>query len=124
MGAHRQGEPDSDGGVAVRALLTGEHARRQSLAVKLETLFKSRPGEWIPMRELADVGGVGGWRTRLSELGRRTVDPMHIEHNDKNGAASCHRYLPYVPLGRPADVPVPDRWPAFDAPIQETWRLT
>lgn len=78
--------------------LRSELQRRQSCASQLETLLKSRPGEWIPMRELAAVGGIGGWRTRLSELGRRKVEPLQIEHNGKNGAASCHRYLPYVPV--------------------------
>ena len=31
-------------------------------------LFRSRPGEWITMQELAHVGGIGGWRTRCSQL--------------------------------------------------------
>lgn len=104
--------------------LHAERQRRQSLSQQLETLLKARPGEWIPMRELASVGGIGGWRTRLSEMGRRRVDPLHIEHNGLNGAASCHRYLPYAPLGRDASVPAADRWPVFDAPSQEPWNLT
>ncbi len=89
--------------------MTTEHQRRQTLAQKLEDLLKSRPGEWIALHELAAVGGIGGWRTRLSELGRRSVDPLTIEHNGKNGAASAHRYLPWVPLGRAADVEPPDQ---------------
>jgi len=36
---------------------------------------------------------------------------------------SEYRYLVHAPLGRSADVPVPDHWPAFDAPIQEPWSL-
>ena len=86
-----------------------EHQRRQSLAAKLEAFLKARPGEWISMQELAQVGGIGGWRTRLSELGRRKVDPLYVVHNGKNGAASAHRYLPWRPLGRSADVPPPDQ---------------
>lgn len=99
-----------------------EQRRRASLASKLEELLKSRPGEWIPMADLAKVGGIGGWRTRLSEL--RLERDMRIDWNGKNGAASCHRFLPYAPLGRSADVPKPDAWPAMDAPIREPWSLT
>ena len=91
------------------ASLEYEAIRRQSLAAQLEAELKSRPGEWIPMRELAAIGGIGGWRTRLSELGRRAVDPLHIEHNGKNGAASMYRYRPHTPLGRDAAEPVSQR---------------
>lgn len=83
--------------------LASEISRRQSLASKLEDYLKARPGEWLTMDELAKVGGLGGWRTRLSELGRRTVDPLTIEHNKMNGAASRHRYLPWKPQGPSAD---------------------
>ncbi len=101
-----------------------ELARRQSLAAQLEALLRSKPGEWISIQELAQIGGIGGWRTRLSELSRRKVDPMHIAHNGKNGAASCHRYLPHEPLGRDATEPIADRWPIVGAPYAETFRLT
>ncbi len=74
--------------------MRSEFARRASLADQLEALFRSRPNEWISITELARVGGVGGWRTRCSELTRRTVNPLHLEHNGKNGAASGHRYVP------------------------------
>ena len=95
------------------AALTSERERRQNCSMKLEALLKSRPGEWIPIRELAAAGGIGGWRTRLSEMGLRKVDPLHLEHNGKNGAASCHRYLPWKPLGRAADVEPADQMEMF-----------
>lgn len=79
--------------------LATELARRETCQQKLEAFLKSRPTEWIPMRELADVGGIGGWRTRLSELALRKTDPLRLEWNGKSGAASCHRYLPWEPLG-------------------------
>jgi hypothetical protein len=106
--------------------LRSELQRRESCAAKLETLLKSRPGEWIPMHDLAAVGGIGGWRTRLSELGRRAIDPLTIEHNGCNGAASCHRYLANQPLGRDATVPQWKSWPIEGSPFAEaeTWRLT
>lgn len=79
--------------------LCAERVRRETLAAKLERHLKAHAGEWISLRELGDIGGIGGWRSRLSDLARRKVDPMHIEWNRKNGSASCHRYLPYVALG-------------------------
>src|SRR4051794_6526025 len=93
--------------------LRAELQRRGNCADKPGALLKARPVEWIPMQELAAVGGIGGWRTRLSELGRRKVDPLRIEHNGKNGHLSAHRYLPSVPTS----------WPVFDAPSQEPWTL-
>ncbi len=73
-----------------------ERARRQSLSAKLEAYLKDHQGEWIPIRDLALIGGIGGWRTRLSELTRRQIEPMRIEHNGLNGSRSCHRYVPCV----------------------------
>lgn len=100
-----------------------EIQRRASLKDRIEALFRSRPGEWISITELADIGGVGGWRTRKCELENRKIDPMHIEHNGLNGAASAHRFLPHTPLGRDASVPAPDRWPSF-GPYTDTFTLT
>lgn len=80
-----------------------ELARRHSRADALEALLRSHPGRWFSLTELAHVGGIGGWRTRLSELSR--LRDMRIEWNGKNGAASMHRFLPYEPLGRDAAMP-------------------
>lgn len=77
-----------------------ELERRESCADKLEALLRSRPGEWISMRDLAAVGGIGGWRTRLSDL--RLKRGLNIVHNGKNGQASAHRFIPYEPLARDA----------------------
>jgi hypothetical protein len=73
-----------------------EFIRRKSLCDLLEEYLKEHANVWIPMADLAKVAGVGGWRSRLSEL--RLKRGMAIEHNGKNGAASCHRYLSN-PLG-------------------------
>lgn len=74
------------------------------------------------MKELAVVGGIGGWRTRVSEL--RLGRDMRIDWNGLNGERSCHRFLTHEPLGRDASVSAPDRWPAFDAPLSDLFRLT
>lgn len=83
-----------------------ELVRRETLADKLAAYLKAHEGEWIPMSTLASIGGIGGWRTRLSELSR---GGMRIEWNGRNGSASAHRYLSYDPLARDAGVPVTQR---------------
>ncbi len=102
--------------------MKAEMQRRRSLADQVEELFKARPGVWIPLAELARVGGTGGYRTRISEL--RLERGMHIEHNGLNGSRSCHRFLPHEPLGRSADQPAADRWPVFGAPYEDVFKLT
>lgn len=83
-----------------------ELARRETLSEKLAAYLKAHEGEWIPMSTLASIGGIGGWRTRLSELSR---GGMHIEWNGRNGAASAHRYLSYRPLARDGAMPTKQR---------------
>jgi hypothetical protein len=46
---------------------------------RLAEFFRRRPGSWIDGRELASVGGVYAWRSRLSEL-RRPPFSMQIEN--------------------------------------------
>jgi hypothetical protein len=84
-----------------------EIIRRVSLKNQLRALFEARPLTWIPLTELARVGGAGGWRTRLSELSRENFP---IVWNRQNGLASAHMYRPQAPLGRDASVPAPDRF--------------
>jgi len=119
------------------AALTAERERRQAKADDVMALFKSKPGVWIDWTELAKVGGGAAWRTRVSEC-RQIVkaDRGQIENRQSRTVTqgphglkvsgpvvSEYRYLPYEPLGRDASIPVPDHWPAFDAPIQEVWSL-
>lgn len=47
--------------------LKAEIQRRSGNTEKVVALFKSQPLTWIPIRELADVGGFAAWRTRVSE---------------------------------------------------------
>lgn len=86
-----------------------EIQRRQSLKSKLRELLTANPGQWFSMNELAKLGGLGGWRTRLSELGCGD-NPMNIEWNGKNGSASAHRYQP---LGPSAETKRDDKHPAI-----------
>lgn len=39
-----------------------------SLTDQVAHLFRARPGEWIDARLILEVGGFGGWRTRISTL--------------------------------------------------------
>ena len=41
---------------------------RLSLTAQVGWYFTSHPGEWLDARALAHIAGIGGWRTRVSEL--------------------------------------------------------
>lgn len=128
--------------------LQPELHRRKGNRDQVAAFFRLRVGQWIAASELESVGGRQAWRTRVSECRKQLG--MHIENRlrregehaadcpalqawDIEGACSCdrpqiviseYRYLDHTPLGRSADVPVPDRWPVYEAPYQETWNLT
>lgn len=127
-----------------------EIQRRQRNAAKVIAYFRAHQGEYVDVPTLERLGGRNAWRTRVSDaravfcdelgwewpvpkggrdpiLNRQqrivVVEPDGRKH--VSGAIiSEYRYWPVESLGRAADVPAPDRWPAYDAPIQETWRLT
>ena len=111
------------------AALTAERERRMTNTDKLLRLFKANPGLWIDSRDLEPLGGRMAWRTRVADARKIVQGEGGVIENRfyrmKGGTIiSEYRYLDHQPLGRSADVPVPDHWPAFDAPIQETFRLT
>lgn len=62
--------------------------------------FRSRPGEWISMQELARIGGTGGWRTRKNEcerqLGMRIENRQHRKRLPDGRTVTCSEYR-YVP---------------------------
>lgn len=101
-----------------------EIQRRQSNADKVWAVFEARPTRWIHWRRFAAVGGACAWRTRIADVRARVKSLGGVIEHNGSITRSAYRYLPYTPLGRSADVPAPDRWPAYDAPIQETFRLT
>ena len=43
---------------------------RETLTDKMEANFKQWPNRWLDVLELAEIGGIGGWRTRVSECRR------------------------------------------------------
>jgi hypothetical protein len=71
-----------------------EATRRRSRADDVERLFRSRPGQWIAVGELADVGGFCAWRTRVADVRRRFESAEHgsIEWNH-DVSASAYRWV-------------------------------
>ena len=130
------------------AALTSERERRISNTEKVAEFFRAHVGKWIQAYELEPYGGRQAWRTRVSDCRKKLG--MHIENRvryegeheagcpallawDIEGACHCqrrpvpiseYRYLDHTPLGRDSSKPSPELWPVFDAPIQETFRLT
>lgn len=81
-------------------------AVRESLNAKVRALFLSKPNRWIGVKALAKVGGMCGWRTRVSQV--RTQ--LHAEDAGTiqwNGDVkdSRYRYLRQIPQGPDAAVP-------------------
>lgn len=82
--------------------LRPELARRKHYAEALEAFFVARPWVWIPIAELHQVGG-DAWRSRVTELRTRPINPLAIPWNKKNGGASAYMYRPTgEALGRDA----------------------
>lgn len=116
--------------------LAPELQRRASATAAVLALFQSKPGQWIDSSDLMKVGGSCGWRTRVADArkivaaeggcieNRQHRDYCSPPASDVYFVISEYRYLVQAPLGRSADVPAPTLWPVFDAPSQETWRLT
>jgi hypothetical protein len=88
-----------------------ELKRRDSLTDAVEAYFRAHPNTWLSMADLSKVGGLGGFRTRISDC--RIKRGMHIENNRKNGARSAYRFLPYVPLARDAGTYVEQSLPGM-----------
>lgn len=103
--------------------LRAELQRRKKATSAVWALFQARPLVWLHWQRFAALSPCA-WRTRISDA-RHKVKALGggIEWN-RSVTRSAYRYLPYQPLGRPADVPIPDRWPVSEAPTQEPWRLT
>lgn len=82
-----------------------EFNRRRTRTDLMEALFRSRPQTWIGVRELIDVGGLLGWRSRVSDARQRLVraEAGDIEWN-RQPQTSAYRFVPVVPK-RDADPP-------------------
>ena len=85
-----------------------EFGRRHSLTDAIMAYFSARPNTWIPVHELAKVGGFCGWRTRLSESRKifeaNEIFPRTIQWNGQ-ARQSAYRVVA-VPVGRSAETPL------------------
>lgn len=68
---------------------------------RLAAHFKAHPHQWLPMYELAYIGGLGGFRTRISEL-RFSPWSMNIQNRTDSvvtddGRHRKHSYYRYLP---------------------------
>jgi hypothetical protein len=52
---------------------------RETLNDKMARHFRWTPNVWVDVMELAQIGGLGGWRSRLAEL-RFSPFNMNIEN--------------------------------------------
>lgn len=71
--------------------------RRPSLADRMAMYFKAFPDQWLDVGDLASVGGIGGWRTRVSDLRHAPygmVIDNRLEHWPDGRTRSQYRYVP------------------------------
>ena len=47
---------------------------RETLTDKVAAYFSRYPNQWIDVMALADLAGLGGWRTRVSEARHRGLN--------------------------------------------------
>ena len=65
-----------------------------SLTARLADYFRSRQGQWIDGRELAQVAGAYAWRSRCSDV-RRQGMPIENRQRKVNGyTVSEYRFVP------------------------------
>src|SRR5678816_2014706 len=86
-------------------------AARQFFADKLEAHFRAHPLQWISILDLMKIGGPS-WRSRIvNDL--RQKRGLNVPWNHDN-RASAYRFIPWVQLGRSADVQPPDQPALFE----------
>lgn len=82
-----------------------EGDRRKNATELVLALFTAYPNEWISWRDVAKVGGVCAWRTRISDARRIAKRDGAIIEWNKSVKHSAYRLRP-KPLGRDASVEV------------------
>ena len=68
---------------------------KPSLTDCVESYFLNHPVEWVSMQTLAQIGGTGGWRTRVSDCRLKRGMKIENRQNRQNGfTISEYRYIP------------------------------
>ena len=70
-----------------------------TLTEKVAAVFKAEPYQWIDGRRFAEVGGYGGWRTRVSDC-RQQLGMTIVNRTRREGRFTISEYM-----YRPADQP-------------------
>jgi hypothetical protein len=78
---------------------------KRTLCDRMAQYFRLWPGDWLDVADLAAIGGIGGWRTRVSDL-RHAPYGMTIEqrliHWPDGRNRSQYMYKPSGAQGRAA----------------------
>lgn len=92
-----------------------EHVYRHTNALKVLAYFRQHPGEWVSTQTLEHLGGRHAWRTRVSQArkivqaeggqikNRQSRVYRHPPATDVWFMVSEYRFMPWTPVGRPAD---------------------
>jgi hypothetical protein len=73
---------------------TGErHEARESFATTVATFFKARPGQWIDGRDIQEIAGCYGWRTRISDCRRPPYSLNIVNRQRRVGRYIVSEYM-------------------------------
>ena len=84
------GDPTGSSGPADGTVATTDH--RHTFAAKVAAMFKAAPGEWIDGREVLKIGGVYGWRTRISDCRRAPYNLKIVNRQRRVGRYTISEY--------------------------------
>ncbi len=79
-----------------------ELQRRQRIASATWVLLQQHPGRWLHWRRFFRLAPCA-WRSRISDARKQAKKIGATVEWNRSITRSAYRYLPYVPLGRPAD---------------------
>lgn len=88
--------------------ITAELSDRASQRQKVRAYLESHPCQIVSQQTLKQISGADAVRNRIGELRRGECGeaPMHIETVYEDGSKlASYRFVPWVPLGRSADMP-------------------
>lgn len=85
----------------IQPSLLSAPASKVTLCDRLAKRFRACPNIWLDARGLLEIGGFGGWRTRISDL-RKPPYSMAIDNKVRttvlaDGARITHSYYRFVP---------------------------
>ncbi len=79
----------------------------QSLTDRLEAFFRAHPLQWIDGKQLGEIAGGYGWRTRCSDLRKRGMEIRNRQRRFIGDDAEAWVVSEYCYVPQEGDAPAP-----------------